>query len=164
MNKRKNIRLLKGFVNLNNYNSIGNLHYKIKKPIEIRNGNWGCRIAFFIDDKLLYYNKNTYANQRPPYESFNIVNFSRDGTMALFEEIILGELNNLVLIDVENMLCFKKALSSNIEINQYVIRNKIISDKAEILRSYFLDELKFNQVEFIRNRISLNNIFSKWYG
>ena len=157
---------MKGFVNLQNKNFIGNLHYKIKKPVEIRNGNWACKIAFFLNNKLLYYSKETYANQLPSNnENFDIVYFSKDGELAIFIELVLNKLNNLVLLDIKqnNVKCYKKSLNNNPTINLVLIRQKFKWDNSDKLRLYLIEELNFKKTDLIKNKIS-NSLFNRWYG
>lgn len=156
----RRIYLMNGFVDINPYDNNGNLIYKIKYPVEINNGYWGCKIIFFKDKNLLYHNSSAVAlNISLTDNKLEFVYFSKDYNMILFYEK-----NNknyiLKIINYKDEEIFElNRLNSKINLKSFI---------SEFIESNYLENMnlmknfEFKKTIFMKNHF-IKNIFNRWF-
>lgn len=162
MGGSENIFLMDGFVNINPFDNNGIQKYKIKYPIEINNGNWGCEIVFFKNNgEVLYHNSNALAlNISLLNNKLELVYFSKDYKMLLFYEIIHKEKYFLKVIDCFEEKIYKfDVLLSKIDMNDFIV---FFSNNNYLENTNLIHKFNFKESILIKDKIK-KNIFNRWF-
>lgn len=107
------IKLMNGFVHINNKVEKFNFHYEIKSPSEITNGNWACKVAFFSNKKLLYYDSKYYAHQINNVDEFQICQFSLDKKLLYFYEFRPFDRAAIIVLSTTDSTCLEYIININ---------------------------------------------------
>ena len=155
----KNIYLMDGFIDINPRDNQGVLKYKIKHPVEISNGNWGCKIIILKNEETFYHNSDSFACNISLFDDkLEFVYFSKDSKMLLFYEVKNREKYLLKVIDYSEEKIYElNMLDAEINFNYFI---------SEFKKNYYSENItlikEFENSTFIKDKVK-KNIFNRWF-
>lgn len=144
-------------------------YYRVQKPVSINMSNFACKIAFYnSDDQLLYFRNNTFAHWLKPWQTINLVIWSKQGNMAYFYEYARNNVYESVFLNLKERYCYRiDELQNNfVIINGLQLKDREY-DEDDVVRE--LQNAGINQYPLIKDELPassfLDRLFSKnkWY-
>ncbi|WP_421876471.1 hypothetical protein [Marinoscillum sp.] len=137
--KDYSVSCLNGFVEINTISADGEYYYQITKPKEHMMGNWSCRIRFLNQKNVIIYaNERRFAHSLFA-EKFEVVKWSKFGSIAIFYEYLRSEVYDFVLLDFEN------SIIRRLPVDKHEKSVKDIITKTAFLRNEIVDYFDSNK-------------------
>ncbi len=160
---------LKGLINIDTLSTHNGFYYRVQKPVSINMSNFACRIAFYdINNLLLYYRHDTFAHWLKPFQSINLVFWSKQGNVVYFYEYARNKVYDSIFLHLQEGYCYRiNEMQNNFAIVDSLQLKGMEYDEEDIIKK--LQEHGLQRQPLIKDRIPGRDFFdrlfnrNKWY-
>lgn len=144
-------------------------YYKVQKPISINMSNFASKIAFYsTNGQLLYFRNSTFVHWLKPWQTINLVLWSKQGNMAYFYEYARSNVYESVFLNLKERYCYRiDELKNNFAIvDGFKLKDREFNE-GDVIRE--LQNTGMNQHPLIMDELKKGNFLNrllcrdKWY-
>ncbi len=142
----------KPFVQIDTLSPNKKYYYKFQDPDDMHWGLFCCKLAFFnIDNELIYYNADQYAQCGIGNNEWDFVFYSQSSDIAFFVERNSTKTLAHVLIDLANKKIFRKEYTNESEskiITDTFAKNGFVDNEAIKFAENNFQNINSDKIEF----------------
>lgn len=162
--KSYSYRDLDGLIDIVTLSPSEKYYYKIQKPVSINMSNFGCKISFFDNNnQLLYFRNDTFAHWLKPWQTINVVLWSKQGNMAYFYEYSRNRFYESVFLNLRENYCYRIDEMQNdfAFVNSLYLQDTQYDENTIIKK---LADKRLHQQPLIKDKLPRPGLFEKLFG
>lgn len=155
-------RDLDGLINIITLSPSFEFYYQVQKPVSINMSNFACLIAFYnMNGNLIYHRSSVMAHWLEPWNTIEVVRWSKEGDMAYMYEYNRNEVYESVFLNLSQQVCYRiNELEDNFNlVNSLNIRN-MSYDETSIIKK--LQNLGYQSQPLIVDDLPKSSL-NKWH-